>query len=119
MLEPLAAGKDITVEIQTMFSYALQPYPAEIRQADKQLVLFRGSTHLYSPYKVATQTTTVKLASSVIESYTKTPKPVAKNEAELTYGPYENTDALFKVRMLQIKKLESFINCHNPDKSQM
>ena len=99
-MEPLAPGKSLTVEVQTQYSYALEPYPAEIRQSEKQLVLFRGTTHLYSPYKVETQTTNVKLASSVVESYTKTPKPVAKNEAELAYGPYENVEPYFEVIIL-------------------
>ena len=70
----------------------MEPYPFEIKQSEKQYVRFAGNAYLYSPYKIASQSTTVKLATSTVESYTKTPKPVSKNEAEVTYGPYEDTE---------------------------
>ena len=47
---------------------------------------------MYSPYKVKSQTTKVQLPSSVVESYTKTLKPVAHSDATITYGPYANVE---------------------------
>ena len=97
MAEPLAANKDTTVEVVAYFSHALEPYPLEIKQSEKQYVRFLGNAYLYSPYKCTSQTTTVKLATSTIESYTKTPKPVNTNDAEITYGPYENVEPFSSV----------------------
>ena len=54
----------------------------EITQREKQLVLFTGNHYVYSPYKVKSQTTKVQLPSSVVESYTKTLKPVAHHVLE-------------------------------------
>ena len=64
----------------------------EITQREKQLVLFTGNHYVYSPYKVKSQTTKVQLPSSVVESYTKTLKPVAHSDATITYGPYANVE---------------------------
>lgn len=89
---PLEAGKEVKVTVETSFSHSLVAYPAEIAQAEKQLVKFTFSAFLYSPYKVAKQTSTVKCASSSIETYTKTVKPASSQDAEITYGPYENKE---------------------------
>ena len=58
--------------------------PAAISQKEKQLVKYTGNLYIYLPY--TTQTTTVQLASSSLESYTKT-KPVSLFDATITYGP--------------------------------
>jgi len=89
---PLEAGKEAKVTVETAFSHTLTPYPAEITQAEKQLVRFTFSAFTYSPYKVSKQTTVVKCASSSIESYTKTVKPVSSQDTEVTYGPFENKE---------------------------
>merc|ERR1711990_1356820 len=49
-----------------------------------------GYCHL--AYPVTTQTTTVALASSNVESYTKT-KPVSLSDSTITYGPHKNVAA--------------------------
>ena len=50
---------------------------------------FIGNLYCYLPYPVTTQTTTVALASSNVESYTKT-KPVSLSDSTITYGPHKN-----------------------------
>ncbi|XP_014669054.1 PREDICTED: dolichyl-diphosphooligosaccharide--protein glycosyltransferase subunit 1-like [Priapulus caudatus] len=89
--DSLGAGKSTSVDVETVFTHFLHPYPSSITQSEHQLVLFTGNAYFYSPYKTVTQKTLVKLASSTIESYSKV-KPVSLSESEITYGPYENTE---------------------------
>ena len=99
LASPLDGGKDVKVTVETAYSHSLVAYPAEIAQSEKQLVKFTFSAYLYSPYKVTKQTSTVKCASSSIESYTKTVKPTTSSDAEITYGPYENKEAFSEVKI--------------------
>nr|CAG4643894.1 EOG090X04O4 [Lepidurus arcticus] len=89
--EPLSAGQSIKVKVETVFTHQLKPHPAEITQREKQLVRYYGNHYLYSPYKVASQTTKVVLSTSNIESYSKL-KPTAQNDNTITYGAYENIE---------------------------
>lgn len=68
-------------------------YPAEITQYERQLVLYKTNAYYYSRYATQTQKTTVTLPTDRAESYTQTPKPVAKSEQTITYGSYENIPA--------------------------
>jgi len=85
----LENGKTLTVDIETSFSHALQPYPSHITQAEKQLVKFTGNLYFFSPYTVKTQTTTVNTPTNSIQSHTKV-QPVKVADNSITYGPYEN-----------------------------
>uniref|UniRef100_A0A646QCR6 Dolichyl-diphosphooligosaccharide--protein glycosyltransferase subunit 1 n=1 Tax=Hemiscolopendra marginata TaxID=943146 RepID=A0A646QCR6_9MYRI len=96
---PLAAGKTLQVEVESIFSHHLVPYPSHITQAEKQYVLYHGNVYFYSPYTVAKQTTVVTLTSSTIESYTKL-KPVSQSENVITYGPYERVQPLTLVELI-------------------
>ena len=69
-------------------------YPTEITQGERQLVLYKTNANYYSRYTSQTQKTTVTLPTDRSESYSQTPKPVAKSEQTITYGPYENVAAL-------------------------
>jgi len=91
--KPLVSGQAATVEIDVLLGNALDMYPSEIEQKDKQLVMYSGSHYAYLPYKCKTQTTKVTLSSSNIESYSKL-KPVSQSEAVITYGPYSNVEPL-------------------------
>lgn len=79
--------------MEEVFSHALKPFPTSIGQSEKQLVVFEGNHYVYLPYNVKTQTTTVKLASSTVESYSKL-KPTSVSESVITYGPYTNVKPL-------------------------
>jgi len=77
------------VLVATVFANHLTAHPVEITQKEKQLVQYRGSAYILSPYKIVTQTTKVLLSSSNVESFTKV-KPSAQSDTTITYGPYEN-----------------------------
>ncbi|XP_054279640.1 dolichyl-diphosphooligosaccharide--protein glycosyltransferase subunit 1 [Macrosteles quadrilineatus] len=83
----LQAGKTVTVEVESVLTHALAPYPATITQKEKQLVLYKGNHYFYSPYKVGKQTTTVTVGTRNIESYSKL-NPVSQSDNGFTYGPY-------------------------------
>lgn len=93
----LDAGRSIQVDVESVYAHALSPFPTKIKQTDKQLVVFTGNVFFYSPYKTSSQTTTVNLASSSIESYSKSPKPVSQSDKSVTYGPYEAREAFTEV----------------------
>lgn len=95
-------GKDasITLVIETVFSHKLEPFPTQITQSEKQQVVFKGNTYIYSPYLIKEQKTTVKLASSTIESYSRL-KPSSSSDSVITYGPYKDAKA-FKTHEMKI-----------------
>jgi oligosaccharyltransferase complex subunit alpha (ribophorin I) len=88
----LAAGESATVDVEVVLGKALEMFPAEIVQRERQLVLYTGNHYSFIPYKSKTQTTKVTLASANIESYTKL-KPVSQSDTTITYGPYSNVEA--------------------------
>ena len=90
---PVTKGKTVDVEVETVYSKYLVPFPEEITQKDKQLVKFVGSHYLYSPYKVLKQTNKVILSSKNVESFTKL-KPSSQSDNILSFGPYENIEPL-------------------------
>ncbi|KAH9510178.1 proteasome regulatory particle base subunit [Bulinus truncatus] len=85
----LDAGKSVVVDVEAIFAHVLKPYPSEITQAEKQLVVLETNLYFYSPYKTNSQTTVITTANSNIESYTKT-KPVSQSDNLITYGPFED-----------------------------
>jgi len=85
----LASGSTTSLTVELVLGGALEMYPAAISQKEKQLARFTGNVYSYLPYPTTTQTTTVNLPSSNIESYTKT-KPVSLSDSTITYGPYKN-----------------------------
>ncbi|XP_059148604.1 dolichyl-diphosphooligosaccharide--protein glycosyltransferase subunit 1-like [Physella acuta] len=84
----LDVSKSVTVDVEAVFSHILRPYPSEITQAEKQLVVLDTNLYFYSPYTTVSQTTVVHTANSNIESYTKT-KPVTQSDSTITYGPFD------------------------------
>lgn len=77
------------LNVETIFTKSLQPFPTHITQSERQLVRYFGNAYFYSPYATLTQKTTVQLTSKQVESYT-TVKPSSQSDAVITYGPYEN-----------------------------
>ena len=82
-----------TLKVEAVFTDMLEPYPAEITQGETQLVRFTDSHYFLSPYPTESQKTTVKLASSGIESFTKLAPHAAKGST-ITFGPYKDIPAL-------------------------
>ncbi|XP_077384693.1 dolichyl-diphosphooligosaccharide--protein glycosyltransferase subunit 1 [Festucalex cinctus] len=83
----LVVGDKVKVKVEMTFSHVLQPFPSDITQAERQLVVFQGNHYFYSPYPTLTQTTRVRLASKTVESYTKLGNP-SKMDDIIEYGPY-------------------------------
>ncbi|MCL7044242.1 hypothetical protein MKW94_002497 [Papaver nudicaule] len=84
----LSKGESLTLDVFTVYTHSLQPFPEEITQADIQLVVYQDSAYFLSPYEVKFQSLNVKLPSSRVESFTKLEKSKLV-ESELKYGPYE------------------------------
>jgi oligosaccharyltransferase complex subunit alpha (ribophorin I) len=93
------AGKELTLDVETVFSHALHPYPTHITQSEKQLVKFVGNVYFYSPYRTQSLTTVVTCSSSSIDSYTKE-KPVTSSDKTITYGPHENVEPFKQVELV-------------------
>ena len=85
----LGAGQSLTFEVEITMFDELKPLPAEISQAERQLVLYSGNQYFYSLYATKRQSTVFNLASDKTESYSQL-KPVSKSDTTITYGPYEN-----------------------------
>ncbi|KAL2091384.1 hypothetical protein ACEWY4_013647 [Coilia grayii] len=89
LLSSLAAGAKLRVKVETMLSHVLRPFPTQITQAERQLVVFQGNHYLFSPYPTRSQTTRVRLASKTVESYTKLGNPSRTDEV-IEYGPFRD-----------------------------
>jgi len=88
----LASGSTTSLTVEVSLGGALEMFPAAISQKEKQLVRFIGNLYTFLPYPVVSQTTKVELASSNLESYTKT-KPVSLSDSTITYGPFRDRPA--------------------------
>lgn len=86
--DPLQPGRSTSIEVETVSTHELDPYPREITQKEKQLVRWSGNVYVYSPYPVTKQTTMVILPSRNIESFSRI-KPVSQSDSSITYGPYD------------------------------
>ena len=95
---PLAPGTSTIVDVVTVFTHAVIPHPREITQEEKQLVLVTSNAYVFLPYLCKTQSTTVLLPSSTIESFTRV-APVNTNDKEVTYGPYTDVPAYSHARI--------------------
>lgn len=85
----LGTGEVVTLEVLYMLTHSLDPFPMEISQSESQLVYYRDSAILLSPYHVKQQITFIKTPSAKIESFSMV-EPTNRAGAELKYGPYEN-----------------------------
>lgn len=94
----LGSGQSVTFVFTSVMSHTLKPHPANIAQSEKQLVIFKDSHYVFSPYLVKKQTTNVKLSSATIESFSKL-KPSSSSESTITYGPYKEISAFKKSEM--------------------
>merc|ERR1719266_256147 len=94
----LSAGSSVTLQVDVVLGKALEMFPAQITQKEKQLARFSGNLYTFLPYTVTTQSTTVALATSNVESYTKI-KPVSLSETTLSYGPFNNIAAFTATEM--------------------
>jgi len=91
-----------------VFTHSLEPFPTSVSQDENQFLRYTDSVYVFSAYKIPTQTTTIKLASSKVESHTDIP-PVRARGSTVTYGPYTDIPSLtfkpFTVHFLSNKAL--------------
>lgn len=81
-------GGTIEIEVEAAFTHILEPYPREITQADRQLVVYQSRIYFPTKYLTEWQTTRVTLPTSTgVESFTKL-KPTTQSDRTITYGPY-------------------------------
>jgi oligosaccharyltransferase complex subunit alpha (ribophorin I) len=64
------------------------PFPTHIEQQEQQKVLYKDNLYFFSPYRVRSQKTTVKLGTSSVESYSQDVRPVSNQGSSIVYGPY-------------------------------
>lgn len=88
LLKPLKTGETVTLEVLYVLTHSLEPFPKEISQSEAQLVHYRDSAVILSPYRVKQQITIVKTPTPQVESYTPV-EPTQRAGSELKYGPYE------------------------------
>lgn len=110
-----------TLKVVSVFTSALEPYPAEITQNENQYVRYTDSHYFYSPYKTETQKTTFKLASSSIESFTKL-APFNTKGSSIIFGSYKDVEAYEvscrSVGILEIKA-SAGVSCDCPLHEQL
>lgn len=86
------AGKSLKqpLIVTSVFTKLLKPYPAEIKQSDRQFVKYEGLQTTLSPYLTKTITTKIKLPpSSRLESFTKASK-MTTGSSKIIYGPFKD-----------------------------
>jgi oligosaccharyltransferase complex subunit alpha (ribophorin I) len=85
----------LNITVSLIFTHTMRPYPAQIKQMEPQLVVYQDNVFFLSPYSSITQTTTVKLPSIRVESYTQAPPKVEKKGGgdTIVYGPYHDIEA--------------------------
>ncbi|CAH8324509.1 unnamed protein product [Eruca vesicaria subsp. sativa] len=86
---PLNPGETVTLEILYILTHSLEPFPAEIAQSEAQLVYYRDSAVILSPYHIKQQTSFFKTPSTRVESFTSV-DPANRAGKEIKYGPYED-----------------------------
>ncbi|XP_021295606.1 dolichyl-diphosphooligosaccharide--protein glycosyltransferase subunit 1B [Herrania umbratica] len=89
LANPLNSGESITLEVLYMLTHSLEPFPAEIGQSESQLVYYRDSALVLSPYHIKQQTTFIKTPSTKVESFARV-EPTNRAGTEIKYGPYED-----------------------------
>ncbi|KAG9145377.1 hypothetical protein Leryth_008299 [Lithospermum erythrorhizon] len=89
LLKPLNKGETITIETHYIMTHSLEPFPLEISQSESQLVYYRDSAIVLSPYPIKQQVTLLKTPSNKVESFTRM-EPTSHAGTQLKYGPYED-----------------------------
>ncbi|XP_078488301.1 dolichyl-diphosphooligosaccharide--protein glycosyltransferase subunit 1-like [Ciona intestinalis] len=93
--ESLKSKGTFTFTADEVFANALSPFPKEITQSQNQLVVYRGNHFYFSPYLSESQTTSVELPSSTIETFSKFGNP-SHEDTTIKYGDtkeFENVPA--------------------------
>lgn len=102
-LPPLAQNATATLVVNSILAHASKAYPASIKQADPQCLLFTTEAYVLSPYKTLTERTKIRLPSPKVLSYSA-PEALSnyapegskeqargiRSGAVITYGPFDD-----------------------------
>lgn len=108
------AGKSVQLEVEATFTHLLDPYPTEIVQSERQLVVYSGRIYIPTPYTTETQSTKVRLSSSSgVESYSKI-RPVAVTDRIINYGPFDKIPPTVDAPVTAEEELRVHVENNNP-----
>ena len=77
------------MEVLYILTHHLEPFPAEIRLSESQLVFYHDSALILSPYLIKQQKTSTKTPSTKVESFARVER-TNRAGTEIKYGPYED-----------------------------
>jgi oligosaccharyltransferase complex subunit alpha (ribophorin I) len=84
---PLAPGKSGEVLLRAVFSKALRPLPATIKQGDDHRVVYEELSHTLSPYPILSDAATLELGGTAVSHAAASPSALAPGN-KLALGPY-------------------------------
>ncbi|CAD7699224.1 unnamed protein product [Ostreobium quekettii] len=83
----VTANQAVELKVLTYATRVMTPNPEKIFQSETQRMVYEDNTLVLSPYRVETQTTTVKVPSSDISDFSKM-EPSKESGSTVVYGPY-------------------------------
>jgi len=86
---PILKGQEKRLVLYFVFAHAMAVYPDEITQNERQLVKYSDNHYFFSPYLTEEIITTVKLASSSVQSHTEKAPSIIKGDT-IQYGIYKS-----------------------------
>jgi len=86
---PILKGQERRLVLYFVFAHSMVVYPEEITQNERQLVKYSDNHFFFSPYLTDEIITTVKLASSSVQSHTEKPPSAIKGDT-IQYGVYKS-----------------------------
>ena len=101
----LAGNSEFSVDV--VYTHTMTPHPAEIDQTSPQFMKYSDNLYVFSLYPSKSQTTTVKLASATVESFSEF-EPFSQKGDTIEYGPYEDVSAFAH------KELDIHFQSHAP-----
>lgn len=117
-------GSTVEIEVDAVFTHLLEPYPREITQNDRQLVVYKSRIYFPTKYLTERQNTRVTVPSANgVESYTKL-KPTSQTDRIITYGPYTSIPGTIykpvsveEVLRVHTESIASFLTTTNLERS--
>lgn len=88
---PLRSKGRAPIVVEYVLTNALYPYPEEITQKDRQLMMFYGNAYFYSPYKSLKSSIKYQTGTRRIEDYTNF-NPVSLSSGDVIYGPHSSLE---------------------------
>ncbi|KAG0229264.1 dolichyl-diphosphooligosaccharide--protein glycosyltransferase subunit 1 [Actinomortierella wolfii] len=92
---PLKPGDKMQITVRTALVDQIRPFPAEVRQTEKQKMVYFGNPYALTAYAANKQKTTVLTPNSKLEvlEHPEEKEPEIKNN-QIVLGPYENVNLL-------------------------